>query len=90
VTPNGDGLNDTFFVEGLRNVFFNFKMSIYNRWGTLIWTGNHNTADWDAIASVSKIGSEGTEVATGTYYFVLELNDPDFPEPIVDWVYVTK
>lgn len=90
LTPNGDGLNDTFFVEGLRNVFLNFKMSIYNRWGTLIWTGNHNTADWDGIADVSKIGSEGTEVPVGTYYFVLELNDPDFPEPIVDWVYVTK
>lgn len=90
LTPNGDGLNDTFFVEGLRNVFLNFKMSIYNRWGTLIWTGNHNTADWDGVADVSKIGSEGTEVPVGTYYFVLELNDPDFPEPIVDWVYVTK
>lgn len=90
VTPNGDGLNDTFFVEGLRNIFFNFKMSIYNRWGTLIWTGNHNTEDWDAIANVSKVGPEGTEVAVGTYYFVLELNDADFPEPIVGWVYVTK
>lgn len=90
LTPNGDGLNDTFFVEGLRNVFLNFKMSIYNRWGTLIWTGNHNTADWDGVADVSKIGSEGTEVPVGTYYFVLELNDPDFPEPIIDWVYVTK
>jgi gliding motility-associated-like protein len=90
VTPNGDGLNDTFFVEGLRNVFLNFKMSIYNRWGTHIWTGHHSTADWDAIANVSKIGSEGTEVPVGTYYFVLELNDPDFPEPIVGWVYVTK
>jgi gliding motility-associated-like protein len=90
VTPNGDGLNDTFFVEGLRNVFLNFKMSIYNRWGTHIWTGHHNTADWDAIANVSKIGSEGTDVPVGTYYFVLELNDPDFPEPIVGWVYVTK
>ncbi|MHA3788709.1 T9SS type B sorting domain-containing protein [Flavobacterium hauense] len=90
VTPNGDGLNDSFFVEGLRNVFLNFKMTIYNRWGTLVWTGNHNTADWDAIADVSKIGSEKTEVPVGTYYFVLELNDPDFPEPIVGWVYVTK
>ncbi|RDI05822.1 gliding motility-associated C-terminal domain-containing protein [Flavobacterium sp. AG291] len=90
LTPNGDGLNDTFFVEGLRNVFLNFKLSIYNRWGTLIWTGNHNTADWDGVADVSKIGSEGTEVPVGTYYFILELNDPDFPEPIVDWVYVTK
>jgi gliding motility-associated-like protein len=90
VTPNGDGLNDEFFVEGLRNVFLNFKMSIYNRWGSLIWTGNHTTADWDATADISKVGSEGTQVPVGTYYFVLELNDPDFPEPIIDWVYVTK
>ena len=90
VTPNGDGLNDNFFVEGLRNVFLNFKMSIYNRWGALIWSGDHNMQDWDGIASVSKIGSETTGVPAGTYYFVLELNDPDFPEPVVGWVYVTK
>ena len=90
VTPNGDGLNDDFFVEGLRNVFLNFKMTIYNRWGTLLWTGNHSTADWDATADVSKVGSEGTQVPVGTYYFVLELNDPDFAEPIVGWVYVTR
>ncbi|WP_051200114.1 T9SS type B sorting domain-containing protein [Flavobacterium subsaxonicum] len=90
VTPNGDGINDGFFVEGLRNVFLNFKMKIYNRWGTLIWTGDHSKADWDGIADVQKVGSEGTTVPAGTYYFALELNDPDFPEPIVGWVYVTK
>ncbi|MCO6148633.1 gliding motility-associated C-terminal domain-containing protein [Flavobacterium sp. NRK1] len=90
ITPNGDGINDEFFVEGLRNVFLDFKMTIYNRWGTLIWTGNHSTADWNGIADVSKVGSEGTIVPTGTYYFVLELNDSDFPEPIVGWVYVTR
>lgn len=90
VTPNGDGLNDSFFVEGLRNVFLNFKMSIYNRWGELIWTGDHSKEDWDATANVNKVGSEGTTVPVGTYYFVLELNDPDFPEPITDWVYVAN
>nr|WP_236937665.1 gliding motility-associated C-terminal domain-containing protein [Flavobacterium coralii] len=90
VTPNGDGYNDSFFVEGLRNIFFNFKMSIYNRWGSLVWTGNHSTADWDGIASVDKVGPEGNTVPVGTYYFVLELNDPEYPEPIVGWVYVTK
>lgn len=90
VTPNGDGYNDTFFVEGLRNVFLNFKMSIYNRYGNLVWTGNHSQADWNGIADVSKVGSEDTPVPNATYYFVLELNDPDFPEPIVGWVYVTR
>lgn len=90
LTPNGDGYNDEFFVEGLRNIFLNFKMSIYNRWGTLIWTGDHSRADWNGIADVAKVGSENLLVPEGTYYFVLELNDPDFPDPIVDWVYVTK
>ncbi len=90
VTPNNDNYNDSFFVEGLRNIFLNFKMTIYNRWGNLVWTGNHSKEDWDAIATVEKVGPEGTTVPTGTYYFVLELNDPDFPEPIVGWVYVTK
>lgn len=90
VTPNGDGINDSFFVKGLRNIFLNFKMSIYNRWGNLVWTGNHNTPDWDGIANEDKVGSQNTTVPAGTYYFVLELNEPDYPKPIVGWVYVTK
>lgn len=90
VTPNGDGKNDTFFVKGLRNIFLNFKMSIYNRWGNLVWTGNNNTPDWDGIANEDKVGSQNTSVPTGTYYFVLELNDPAYPKPIVGWVYVTQ
>lgn len=90
ITPNGDGINDGFYVDGLRNIFLNFKMTIYNRWGNLIWTGDHSKADWDGIADVQKVGSHDTTVPTGTYYFVLELNDPDFPDPIVGWVYVTK
>jgi gliding motility-associated-like protein len=90
ITPNGDGINDGFFVEGLRNIFLNFKMSIYNRWGNIIWTGDHSKGDWDGVADVEKVGSEGTTVPAGTYYFVLELNDPDFPEPIVGWVFVSR
>lgn len=90
VTPNNDGYNDGFFVEGLRNIFLNFKMSIYNRWGNLIWTGDHSKADWDGVADVEKVGPEGTTVPVGTYYFVLELNEPGFSEPIVGWVYVSR
>lgn len=90
VTPNGDGINDTFFVRGLRNIFLNFKMSIYNRWGALVWVGDHSKEDWDGIASEAKVGADSRTVPVGTYYFVLELNDPDYPQPIVGWVYVSK
>lgn len=90
VTPNGDGINDTFFVRGLRNIFLNFKMKIYNRWGRLVWVGDHSMEDWDGVATEEKVGSDNNTVPVGTYYFVLELNDPDYPEPIVGWVYVSK
>lgn len=90
ITPNGDNYNDTFVVDGLRNVFFNFKMKIFNRWGNLVWAGDHSKADWDGIATEQKVGSEDTTVPNSTYYFVLELNDPDYPDPITDWIYVTK
>jgi len=89
ITPNNDGKNDSFFVEGLRNIFLNFKMTIYNRWGNLVWTGTHKDADWNGVADVQKVGPEQTTVPAGTYYFVLELNDPEYPEPIVGWVYVS-
>lgn len=90
VTPNGDGINDSFFVAGLRNIFPNFKMNIYNRWGNLVWTGDHSKEDWNGIANVDKVGPESNTVPVGTYYFVLELNEPEYPEPIVGWVYVTE
>lgn len=90
VTPNNDGYNDSFFVEGLRNIFTDFTMTIYNRWGELVWKGDHSKEDWNGIASVAKVGSENNSVPVGTYYFVLELNDIEYPEPIVGWVYVTK
>lgn len=90
VTPNNDGRNDTFFVKGLRNIFYNFRISIYNRWGNLVWTGNHSQPDWDGVANEAKVGSQNNSVPDGTYYFVLELNDPEYPEPITGWVYLVR
>ena len=31
VSPNGDGSNDAFFIDGLRDIFVNFELLIYNR-----------------------------------------------------------
>ena len=32
-TPDGDGINDVFEIPGLANLFPNFGLKIYNRWG---------------------------------------------------------
>lgn len=89
VSANNDGFNDDFFIKGLRDVFVNFKLSIYNRWGRLVWTGNNNSPNWDGISNKGYVPNSGIS-ADGTYYYVLELNDPDYPKPMVGFVYLTK
>ncbi len=79
VSPNNDGLNEFFFIDGLRNIFLNFKVEIYNRWGRLIWTGDQNKPDWNGKAE-NAVGNE--DAPGGTYYYILYLNDPDYPAPI--------
>ncbi|MGH2666363.1 gliding motility-associated C-terminal domain-containing protein [Flavobacterium sp.] len=88
-TPNGDGYNDSFFVDGLRDIFLNFKLSIYNRWGTLVWEGNNNTTDWDGKSNQSNVVSAGN-LPEGTYYYILNLNESGFPESLTGWVFMNR
>jgi gliding motility-associated-like protein len=89
VSANEDGTNDFFFVEGLRDIFLNFEIEIYNRWGVLIWTGNQNSEDWKGVATKGlRVG--GNQVPDGTYYYVVYLNDPDYDEPLVGFLYLNR
>jgi gliding motility-associated-like protein len=87
VSPDNDGLNDFFFIEGLRDIFIQFKLEIYNRWGRLLWTGNNNKPDWNGY-SENTMGNN--EAPSGTYYYILYLNDPDYPKPITGYLYLRR
>lgn len=86
ISANNDNLNDVFFIDGLRDVFLNFQINIYNRWGKLIWTGNNNTEDWNGYA---KNGLGHEKVPAGTYFYVLNLNDENYPDAIAGYLYIT-
>lgn len=88
-TPNGDGLNDSFFIENLRDNFNNFQLYIYNRWGTLLWQGDKNIPDWDGYSNVGNKIITG-DLPVGTYYYVLHLNDLNYPEAKTGWVYLNR
>jgi gliding motility-associated-like protein len=71
-SPNGDGYNDTFVIEGLEN-YPNHKLQVFNRWGTEVyqavqykgsWEGN-----WDAI-----------NLPEGTYFYIIDLGDGSKPK----------
>ncbi|MEN7550598.1 PKD domain-containing protein [Rapidithrix thailandica] len=44
-TPNGDGLNDTFTAKGA--FFRNYRLTIFNRWGEVIYRTNKPEEGWD-------------------------------------------
>ncbi|MCX6184022.1 MAG: gliding motility-associated C-terminal domain-containing protein [Flavobacterium sp.] len=88
VSANNDTYNDSFSVDYLRNIFLQYTIDIYNRWGTKVWTGSANTADWDGTSNTNiVIGS--TNLPDGTYFYVIDLNDSDNPQPLTGFVYLT-
>lgn len=89
VSPDNDGYNDTFHIEGLKDIFLNHKISIYNRWGKLVWTGNNNSNEWDGFANNGLLIDE-KQIPSGTYYYVIELNDAEYNEPLTGYLYLTK
>lgn len=89
VSSNNDGINDTFTIKGLRDVFTNFSLKIYNRWGHLVWMGNNNTPNWDGIATEGLIANPEA-ITDGTYFYSLDLNDPDYPEPLCGYLFVKQ
>ncbi|WP_026705248.1 gliding motility-associated C-terminal domain-containing protein [Flavobacterium soli] len=89
ISANNDGSNDTFFVEGLRDVFVNFELQIYNRWGALVWTGNNTTEDWYGFANEGTRAA-GDKLMEGTYYYILNLNDPEYPDVLTGFIHMTR
>jgi gliding motility-associated-like protein len=83
--PNGNN----FFIEGIVDVYPNYEISVYNRWGVLVWKGNKNIPNWDGTSNQGLIPLSGT-LPTGTYYYVLNYNDPAQPENKVAWVYLSR
>ena len=89
VSPNNDNYNETFFIKGLRDIFVNFELEVYNRWGRLVWEGNNQTDNWDGF-STKGFRLDNDLSPKGTYYYLLFLNDPDYPQPLTGFLYLEK
>ena len=79
VSPNNDGLNDFFFIDGI-NCYPNNTVEIYNKWGILIY----ETRGYDNSLKSFRGQSEGRStlnknegVPDGTYYYILKYVDEE-------------
>ena len=84
-SPNNDSKNDWFNIQGLYDIFTEHELQIFNRYGELIFYGN-NDKPWNGEINRG-LNNKGNIVPVGTYYYILNLNDPKY-RPKVGWVYV--
>lgn len=69
-TPNGDGINDTWSLNVVN--FPNVTVEVFNRWGERLFHSVGYKIPWDGIYN-------NAPLPVGTYYYVINLNDPRFP-----------
>lgn len=88
ISSNDDQQNDYFVIEGLEGIFLNFKLNIYNRWGTMVWENSRSDIFFRGLSN--KGFSINKELPEGTYYYILNLNDNKYPNPIIGWIYLDR
>lgn len=78
VTPNSDGKNDLFVIQGLEN-YDNADLTIFNRWGNEVYRSRSYQQNWD-----------GAGVSDGTYYYRLVLKKDGLETIHKGWVLVKR
>ncbi|MCW8897739.1 MAG: gliding motility-associated C-terminal domain-containing protein [Flavobacteriales bacterium] len=71
-TPNGDGSNDFFRVDGVN--LKHVEGEIYNRWGQKMFSWDNVNGMWDGKTL------SGADAADGTYYFIIRAEGIDGKE----------
>lgn len=67
-TPNSDGFNDFYVIKGIQGYPGN-KITIFNRWGNIVYSTNNYVNDWTGVSN------DGNLLPDGTYFIVVDLNE---------------
>ncbi|WP_162052936.1 T9SS type B sorting domain-containing protein [Pontibacter pamirensis] len=71
-TPNGDGLNDKWAIKNLSTLYPRCRVTVYNRWGSLVFESIGYNKEWDGTFN-------GKKLPDGTYYSIIEFGDGRAP-----------
>lgn len=71
-SPNGDGVNDIFFIPNLTS-YPNHTLKIFNRWGAQVFEAAPYQNDWDGRSNHP--ATLGENLPVSTYYYILDLGN---------------
>lgn len=72
ITPNGDGINDTWVIEGITS--FPNNVQIFDKWGDMVYEYANYDNSWYGQ------GKGGRVLPDGTYFYLVKLNVSDPPD----------
>ncbi|MBG6131197.1 gliding motility-associated-like protein [Aquimarina sp. EL_43] len=72
VSPNGDGVNDTFIIQGIEQ-FSNNELIIYNRWGVEVYRKKGYDNSWGGYSEGRATIAQDEQLPVGTYYYILKI-----------------
>ncbi|MBI9042687.1 LamG-like jellyroll fold domain-containing protein [Lutibacter sp.] len=79
-SPNGDGTNDEFIIEGLHK-YPNNSIQIYNRYGAMVYESKAYQNYWDGVSS-----GKTQKLPAAPYFYVLSINGGS--KIVKGWVYI--
>ena len=83
ITPNGDGINDTWYVEDILD-HPNSSIKVFNRLGQIIYRAKGYQNDWSGhFKNNSEI------LPKGSYFFTIDLED-DGTVDKTGWIYISQ
>jgi len=69
-TPNGDGFNDTFVIQGIED-FLDNELKVFNRWGNIVFESSPYNNKWKGLSE------SGNVLPEGTYFYILTIPSKD-------------
>jgi gliding motility-associated-like protein len=66
-TPNGDGINDTWFIETLQ-AYPEAEVKVFNRYGQIVFDNNGKNISWDG-------SFKGEPQSSGAYVYLIDLKN---------------
>lgn len=87
VSPDDNNQNDELDLYELPLAFPNFEIKIFNRYGTVVYVGDKDTALFDGSSNVS--GTIGDKLPAGVYFYTFYPNN-SIMEPFQGDFYLSK
>lgn len=86
ITPNGDGLNDTWNLEFLAN-YPDHHITVYNRDGVVVFEATNYQNDWDGTGTTTSGYISHFNLANGVYTYVIDLGNKEI---LKNWIEIRR